>query len=80
MRNATTAIFSFNAKFEDYDSGLFCVECSRDDRLCGHFMIRRAVLGRDMLRLEIACKPAETVQIDRQSVRRPTDRACTLRR
>jgi hypothetical protein len=49
-------------QFESYDGGLFYVE-SHIRKLCGHFKIRRAELGRNTFRLEVACEPAETIQI-----------------
>ena len=49
-------------QFEDDDGGYFYVECPQE-RLCGHFKIRRAELGRDVLRLEFRGRPAETIQI-----------------
>lgn len=49
-------------QFESDDGGYLYVE-SHERRLCGHFKIRKAELGRNMLRLELACEPAETVQI-----------------
>jgi len=48
-------------QFESYDGGLYYLE-SHDEELCGHFKIRRATLGRDFLRLELAGDSAETVQ------------------
>ena len=49
-------------QFEDYDGGYFYFE-SPQECLCGHFKIRWAELSRDVLRLEILCRPVETVQI-----------------
>lgn len=49
-------------QFEDDDGGYFYVESSQEC-LCGHFKIRQAELSRDVLRLEIMCRPVETVQI-----------------
>lgn len=40
----------------------FYLEC-HDPRLCGHFGIVRAQLGRDAFRFELAGDPPETVQI-----------------
>jgi len=48
-------------QFEDDDGGCFYVECPHE-LLGGHFKIRRAELGRDVLRLEFR-GPAETIQI-----------------
>jgi len=56
------AYFLIQRQFESCDGGLFYLE-SHDERLCGHFKIGRAVLGRDVLRLEVACEPPATVQI-----------------
>src|SRR5664279_3840427 len=49
-------------QFEDDDAGYFYVECPHEP-LCGHFKIRRAELGRDVLRLEFRRRPAEIIQI-----------------
>jgi hypothetical protein len=49
-------------QFESYDGGRCYLE-SHDQDLCGHFKIRRATLGRDFLRLELAGGSTETVQI-----------------
>lgn len=56
------AYFLIQRQFESYDGGLFYVE-SHDKRLCGHFKVSRALLRRDIFRLEVACEPSETVQI-----------------
>ena len=56
------AYFLIQRQFESYDGGLFYVE-SHIPKLCGHFKIRRAELGRNTFRLEVACEPAETIQI-----------------
>jgi hypothetical protein len=56
------AYFLLQRQFESYDGGLFYIE-SHERTLCGHFKIRGAELGRSMLRLELASKPAEMVQI-----------------
>ena len=56
------AYFLIQRQFESYDGGLYYVE-SHELKLCGHFHIKRAELGRDTLRLHVACEPAETVQI-----------------
>jgi len=47
---------------EDDDGGYFYVECPHEP-LGGHFKIRWAELGRDVLRLEFRGRPAETIQI-----------------
>ena len=44
-------------QFEDDDGGCFYVECPHEP-LGGHFKIRRAELGRDVLRLEFWSRPA----------------------
>jgi hypothetical protein len=49
-------------QFEDYDGGYCYVESSLEC-LCGHFKIRSAELSRDVFRLEMMCRPVETVQI-----------------
>ena len=49
-------------QFEDDDGGYFYIECPHE-RLGGHFKIRRAELGRDVLRLEFRGHPAEMIQI-----------------
>ena len=54
--------FLIQRQFESYDGGLVYVE-SHEERLCGHFKIRRAELGRNMFRLELAREQAETVQV-----------------
>jgi len=54
--------FLIQRQFEDDDGGCLYVECTRES-LCGHFKIRRAELARDVLRLEVMCRPMETVQI-----------------
>jgi hypothetical protein len=54
--------FLIQRQFESYDGGFFYLE-SHERTLCGHFKIRRARLGRNMFRLELACQPAATVQI-----------------
>ena len=54
--------FLIQRQFESYDGGLFYLE-SHETRLCGHFKIRRAELGRDTFRLQVSCEPVETVQI-----------------
>jgi hypothetical protein len=56
------AYFLIQRQFEDYDGGLFYLE-SHETKLCGHFKIIGAELTRDTLRLQVACKPTETVQI-----------------
>ena len=56
------AWFLIQRQFESCDGGLFYVE-SHDARLCGHFKVRRAELGREIFRLEVAREPSETVQI-----------------
>jgi hypothetical protein len=56
------AYFLIQRQFESYDGGVYYVE-SHEPKLCGHFNIKRAELGRDTLRLHVACEPAETVQI-----------------
>jgi hypothetical protein len=60
------AYFLIQRQFESYDGGLFYLE-SHEIRLRGHFKIRRAELGRDTLRLQVACEPAKTVQINFQA-------------
>jgi hypothetical protein len=60
------AYFLIQRQFESYDGGLFYLE-SHETRLCGHFKIRRADLGRETLRLQVACDPAEAVQINFQA-------------
>ena len=49
-------------QFEDDDGGYLYVECPHEP-LGGHFKIRWAELGRDVLRLEFRSRPAETIQI-----------------
>ena len=49
-------------QFEDDDGGYLYVECPHE-LLGGHFKIRRAELGRDVLRLEFRNRPAEAIQI-----------------
>ena len=49
-------------QFEDDDGGYFYVECPHEP-LGGHFKIRWAELGRDVLRLEFRGRPAETIEI-----------------
>ena len=49
-------------QFEDDDGGYLYVECPHEP-LGGHFKIRWAELGRDVLRLEFRGRPAETIQI-----------------
>ena len=56
------AYFLLQRQFESYDGGFFYIE-SHERTLCGHFKIRRAELGRNIFRLELACEPAETIQI-----------------
>jgi len=56
------AYFLLQRQFESYDGGFFYIE-SHERTLCGHFKIRGAELGRNILRLEVASKPAEMVQI-----------------
>ena len=56
------AYFLLQRQFESYDGGFFYIE-SHERTLCGHFKIRRAELGRSRLRLELASKTAEMVQI-----------------
>jgi hypothetical protein len=56
------AYFLLQRQFESYDGGFFYIE-SHERTLCGHFKITRAVLGRSVLRLELASKPAGKVQI-----------------
>ena len=53
--------FLIQRQFESYAGELYYLE-SHDEELCGHFKIRRATLGRDFLRLELAGDSAETVQ------------------
>lgn len=60
--DSDSAYFTIQRQFESYDGGLFYIE-SHERILCGHFRIRSAQLGRDTFRLELACEPAETVQI-----------------
>jgi hypothetical protein len=60
--DSDSAYFTIQRQFESYDGGLFYIE-SHERTLCGHFKIRSAQLGRDTFRLELACEPAETVQI-----------------
>ena len=60
------AYFLIQRQFEDYDGGLFYIE-SHEEKLCGHFKITRAELGRDTFRLQVACEPAEVVQIKFQA-------------
>ena len=49
-------------QFEDDDGGYFYVECPHEP-LGGHFRIRRAELGRDVLRLEFRSRTTETIRI-----------------
>src|ERR1700680_1924850 len=56
------AYFLLQRQFESYDRGFFHIE-SHERTLCGHVKIRRAELGRSLLRLELASNPAEVVQI-----------------
>jgi hypothetical protein len=59
--------FLIQRQFEDYDGGLFYIE-SHEPKLCGHFKIIGAELARNTFRLQVACKPPETVQIRFQAV------------
>jgi hypothetical protein len=61
-----SAYFLIQRQFESYDGGLFYLEC-HERTLCDHFQVRRAQLGRNMFRLELASEPAETVQITFQA-------------
>jgi len=56
------AYFLIQGESESCDGDLFYIE-RHDARLCGHFKVRWAELGRDIFRLEVACEPAETVQV-----------------
>jgi len=56
------AYFLIQRQFESPDRGHVYIE-SHQHRLCGHFKIRKAELHRDALRLELICKPVQTVQI-----------------
>jgi hypothetical protein len=56
------AYFLLQRQFESYDGGFFYIE-SHERTLCGHFKVRRAELGRSILRLELASKPGEMIQI-----------------
>jgi len=60
--NSDDAYFLLQRQFESYDRGFFYVE-SHERTLCGHSKIRRAELGRNIFRLELACEPAKTIQI-----------------
>jgi hypothetical protein len=60
--DSDSAYFLIQRQFESYDGGLLYLE-SHQRTLCGHFKIRRARLGRNMFRLELASEPVETVQI-----------------
>ena len=55
------AYFLLQRQFEDDDGGHFYVECPHTP-LGGHLKIRRAALGRDVLRLEFSGHPAETIR------------------
>jgi hypothetical protein len=56
------AYFLIQRQFETDDSGRLYIE-SHEQSLCGHFRIRRAELGRDLLRLQIQSQSAKTIQI-----------------
>src|SRR3990172_7528227 len=56
------AYFLIQRQFELPDGGRVYVE-SHHSTLRGHFRIRKAALRRDVLRLELTCQPAQTVQI-----------------
>lgn len=56
------AYFLLQRQFESYDGGFLYIE-SHERTLCGHVKIKRAELGRSLLRLELASKPAEIVHI-----------------
>jgi hypothetical protein len=60
--------FLIQRQFETDDGGLFYVE-SHELTLCGQFRIRKAELGRDLLRLQIMSQQAKTVQIRFQADR-----------
>ena len=62
------AYFLIQRQFESFDGGLFYLE-SNEIRLCGHFKITAAELGRDTLRLQVAREAIETVQIRFQADR-----------
>ena len=62
------AYFLIQRQFESPDGGRVYVE-SHHRPLCGHFKIRKAALLRNVLRLELMCQPAETVQIRFQADR-----------
>jgi hypothetical protein len=64
--DSDSAYFLIQRQFESHDGGLFYLEC-HERTLCGHFKVRRARLARNMFRLELACEPAETVQITFQA-------------
>ena len=61
-QDSEEAYLLIQRQFEDDDGGYFYIESSQES-LCGHFKIRHAELGREVLRLEIIRLPAETVQI-----------------
>jgi hypothetical protein len=60
--------FLIQRQFESHDRGFLYVE-SHERALCGHFKIRKAELGRNIFRLELACETAETIQIRFQANR-----------
>ena len=70
------AYFLIQRQFESPDGGRVYLE-SHHVALCGHFRIRNAVLRRDVLRLEVVCQPAETVQIRFQADHRLYERLKT---
>ena len=73
------AYFLIQRQFESPDGGRVYLE-SHHVALCGHFRIRNAVLRRDVLRLEVVCQPAETVQIRFQADHRLYERLKTTLR
>ncbi len=66
--NSADAYFLIQRQFESHDHGFLYVE-SHERAPCGHFKIRKAELGRNIFRLELACEPAETIQIRFQTNR-----------
>jgi hypothetical protein len=60
------AYFLIQRQFESDDGGLFYIE-SHEEKLCGHFKIALAELGRDIFRLQLACEPAKALQIKFQA-------------
>jgi hypothetical protein len=61
-QDSADAYLLIQRQLESPDGGRVYIEC-HEEKLCGHYKIRKAELRRDMFRLEIICQPPKTVQI-----------------